>query len=309
MTRRPIRFLVLVLCAAVAFIAASGVLFAQENADCFGCHSDRSLEGSRKGRKMSVFVDEKKFAGSIHGSLSCINCHADLEGKELPHDEDLKPVNCGNCHDKETALHAKSLHGQAIARGDELAPHCSDCHGKHDIVAVKGKDSPVAPLKVPFLCGKCHQEGGPVQKARVIHQDHILENFSESIHGEGLLKKGLIVAPNCASCHTAHSILPHTDPSSSIARIRRRKCPIHSPSPKSSSPVLRRAASSSECSSSLQSMNDSMSGWSTRSTAMFAPRRRPPRPDTSFSVHGGYFRDTSLEKCGNCPSWKSQTAG
>ena len=26
-----------------------------------------------------------------------------------------------------------------------------------------------------------------------------------SIHGEGLLQKGLIVAPNCASCHTAHS--------------------------------------------------------------------------------------------------------
>jgi hypothetical protein len=57
-----------------------------------------------------------------------------------------------------------------------------------------------------------------VQRQRAIHQDHILENFSESIHGEGLLKKGLIVAPNCASCHTAHSILPHTDPASSISR-------------------------------------------------------------------------------------------
>jgi uncharacterized protein with PIN domain len=83
---------------------------------------------------------------------------------------------------------------------------------------VKDKNSPVFPLKIPFTCGKCHQEGAPVQQQRVIHQDHILENFSESIHGEGLLKKGLIVAPNCASCHTAHSILPHTDPASSIAR-------------------------------------------------------------------------------------------
>ena len=45
-----------------------------------------------------------------------------------------------------------------------------------------------------------------------------LENYSESIHGEGLLKKGLIVAPNCATCHTPHSILPHTDPQSSISR-------------------------------------------------------------------------------------------
>ena len=76
----------------------------------------------------------------------------------------------------------------------------------------------VSPLKVPFTCGKCHREGSIVQKQRTIHQDSIIENFSESIHGEGLLKKGLIVAPNCATCHTAHSILPHTDPASSIAR-------------------------------------------------------------------------------------------
>jgi hypothetical protein len=57
-----------------------------------------------------------------------------------------------------------------------------------------------------------------VQQQRVIHQDHILENYSESIHGVGLLKKGLIVAATCVSCHTAHSILPHRDPASSIAR-------------------------------------------------------------------------------------------
>ena len=57
-----------------------------------------------------------------------------------------------------------------------------------------------------------------MQTQRPIEQHNILENYSESIHGEGLLKKGLIVAPNCASCHTPHSILPHTDPNSSIAR-------------------------------------------------------------------------------------------
>ena len=59
---------------------------------------------------------------------------------------------------------------------------------------VKDPASPVSPLKVPFTCGKCHQEGTAVMRQRSIHQDHILENYSESIHGEGLLKKGLIVA-------------------------------------------------------------------------------------------------------------------
>jgi hypothetical protein len=83
---------------------------------------------------------------------------------------------------------------------------------------VKDARSAVAPLKVPFVCGQCHQEGTPVSRTRTIPQDNILENYSESIHGEALLKKGLAVAPNCATCHTAHSILPHTDPASSINR-------------------------------------------------------------------------------------------
>jgi uncharacterized protein with PIN domain len=202
--------------AAAVLIAAGAV--AQEDSECLDCHSDRTLTGQRKGRTVPVFVDEKKFGASVHASLECVTCHADLEGKELPHEGDLAPVDCGTCHDAIQGEHAKSLHGKAVARGDALAPHCNDCHGAHEILPVKDLRSPVSPLRVPFLCGKCHQEGSPVQRQRDIHQDHILENFSESIHGEGLLRKGLIVAPNCASCHTPHSILPHTDPSSSIAR-------------------------------------------------------------------------------------------
>ena len=203
----------------VAFLAlAFTSSFAQENGDCLACHNDNSLTGHRKGKTISVFVDEKRFGSSTHGSLACISCHKDLEGKELPHGEDLSAVDCGTCHTKEQELHAKSLHGKAIAKGDPLAPLCKDCHGAHDILPASNPRSRVAPLQVPFLCGKCHREGSPVMQQRAIHQDHILENFSESIHGEGLLRKGLIVAPNCATCHTAHSILPHTDPASSIAR-------------------------------------------------------------------------------------------
>jgi hypothetical protein len=193
-------------------------LRAQENTDCFSCHSDKTLKGTKKGKSISVFVDEKKYSGSMHASLTCVSCHTDLVGKEFPHEEELAPVDCGTCHAVEQEQHAKSLHGQAIKRGDPLAPHCKDCHGNHEILSAKDAHSPVSPLKVPFTCGKCHQEGSPVQKTHTIHQDNILQNYSESIHGEGLLKKGLIVAPNCATCHTAHSILPHTDPTSSISR-------------------------------------------------------------------------------------------
>jgi hypothetical protein len=185
---------------------------------CLACHGDKSLTSKRGVRTISRFVDGKKFAGSVHSTLGCTACHADLEGKDLPHETPLAKVNCGNCHSQEQEQHSRSLHGKAIARGDPLAPRCVDCHGNHDIVAVKDPRSAVAPLKVPFVCGRCHREGTQVQASRQIPQHDILENYSESIHGEGLLKKGLIVAPNCASCHTPHSILPHTDPNSSIAR-------------------------------------------------------------------------------------------
>jgi len=185
---------------------------------CLACHGDKGMSTTRAGKTVSLFVDPKKFSSSIHAGLGCTGCHADLEGKELPHDTPLARVNCGTCHSSEQEQHARSLHGKAIARGDPLAPRCVDCHGNHDIVPVKDPRSAVGPLKVPFVCGRCHQEGTPVQRNRPIPEDHILENYSESIHGEALLKKGLAVAPNCASCHTPHLILPHTDPASSIAR-------------------------------------------------------------------------------------------
>src|SRR5579859_778379 len=189
----------------------------QPGAECLACHGDKTVTTTRAGKTVSLFVDAQKFGTSIHASFGCTGCHADLEGKEFPHDTP-KPVKCGTCHSTEQEQHAKSLHGKAIARGDALAPHCVSCHGNHAIYAVKDPRSAVAPLKVPFVCGQCHREGTPVSRNRPIPQDNILENYSESLHGEALLKKGLAVAPNCATCHTAHSILPHTDPASSINR-------------------------------------------------------------------------------------------
>ena len=189
----------------------------QPGAECLACHGEKSMSTTRAGRTVSLYVDGKKFASSIHGSFGCTGCHADLEGKELPHEKPAR-VKCGTCHATEQEQYVRSLHGKAIARGDPLAPSCVNCHGNHDIVPVKDSRSAVAPLKVPFICGQCHQEGTPVSRNRPIPQDNILENYSESIHGEALLKKGLSVAPNCATCHTAHLILPHTDPASSINR-------------------------------------------------------------------------------------------
>ena len=105
----------------------------------------RTLTKKRAGKTVSLYVDQAKFEASVHGKQLCIGCHADLKGKELPHDETLKPATCRSCHPVETGQHENSLHGKAIARGDELAPHCINCHGNHEIVAVKDPRSPVQP--------------------------------------------------------------------------------------------------------------------------------------------------------------------
>ncbi len=71
-------------------------------------------------------------------------------------------------------------------------------------------------MNVPLLCGQCHREGTPVSRFRDIPQESILENYVDSIHGVGLFEKGLTVTAVCTSCHSAHEILPHTDPRSTI---------------------------------------------------------------------------------------------
>ncbi len=206
------------LSAAVLWLLLTTPALCQESGDCLMCHGDRDLEKKRGGRTISLFVEETAFSASVHGSMTCTACHADLDGVELPHAETLATVDCGLCHDDVQAMYRECLHGKAAARGDPLAPRCRDCHGAHEILPVDAPGSAVGPLRVPFVCGTCHREGAPVQRQRAIHQDHIIENYTESIHGEGLLRKGLVVSATCASCHSAHQILPHTDARSTISR-------------------------------------------------------------------------------------------
>jgi DnaJ-class molecular chaperone len=183
------------LLAGFLLLALSAVsALAQENGDCLTCHADKDLAKQRGGRTVSLFVDEKKFAAAAHGTQACIGCHADLKGAEFPHAENLARPTCTKCHGKEVADNAASMHGRAEARRDAKAPTCADCHGKaHDIVPRSDPRSPVTAARVPMLCGKCHHEGTSVSRQFDIPQDRIFENYSESIHGEALMKKGLTV--------------------------------------------------------------------------------------------------------------------
>jgi cytochrome b subunit of formate dehydrogenase len=196
-------------------VSATGV-WAQSAEDCMMCHEDPDLTTERDGLEVSLFVHEDGFRRSVHGEFECVDCHADLMDAEFPHPEHTERVECGMCHDEIAEIYAGSLHGRAVEEGATLAPHCWDCHGAHDILPAESPGSNVTKFKIPFMCGRCHKEGTEVTRTYDIPQDSVLTHYSLSIHGEGLFKKGLTGTAVCTDCHTAHNVLPHTDPRSSI---------------------------------------------------------------------------------------------
>jgi cytochrome b subunit of formate dehydrogenase len=198
----------------------SGTLLAQEAEDCLLCHEDPQLTKSENGEVVSLYVDLARYQVSVHGQqgIGCTDCHQDLIDAEFPHEPELSPVDCGFCHDEVVDRYRQSLHGQAAAAGERLAPRCWDCHGAHDILPPADEDSRTNRFNIPFMCGTCHKEGTPVTRTYNIPQDSILAHYSLSIHGEGMYKRGLTISAVCTDCHTAHFVLPHTDPRSTIYR-------------------------------------------------------------------------------------------
>jgi cytochrome b subunit of formate dehydrogenase len=183
---------------------------------CAACH-DAGRRAKREAGMPPNF-DAAALQASPHAGQECTACHADLAKKELPHAEKLAKVDCGGCHPDQQTQYEASLHGRAVGRGDKLAPTCKSCHGTHNVLRPSAPNSPTSTMQIPKLCGGCHREGTPVSQTRNIPQTNILGNYMDSIHGEGLFKRGLTVTAVCTSCHTSHFVLPHTDNRSSIAK-------------------------------------------------------------------------------------------
>ncbi len=203
-----------------AFGPAIGRIYAQWDEDCMMCHEDPDLTKERNGRTVSMFIDTSVFSGSVHHSNSCVSCHSDIDVDDLPHPENLNPVNCGSCHTEQMANNRRGTHGQALLMNDPNAPSCKECHGNHDILHYTDPESRTYKMNIPFLCGKCHREGEIVARIYDVSEHNIVENYTQGIHGKGLFEAGLIVTATCNDCHGNHLVLPHTSPNSSISASR-----------------------------------------------------------------------------------------
>jgi len=195
---------------------------APTNDDCLACHGDAALK--RDNGKALDFSAES-YAKSVHGvaGASCTDCHADLATAELPHGEKVAPVACATCHDAQGASYDKSFHAEshrkaAEAKTTSKAALCVDCHGTHGILPSKDTESATNHFKLPGTCLKCH--GDPKIYKPQPHESGMPTSFADSIHGRALLKSGLNVAPNCATCHGAHEILRPKDPASAVNRTK-----------------------------------------------------------------------------------------
>lgn len=207
-----------IFCAVLLILILSPFLaLAQSNEDCEACHSDRDLTTERRGRTVSLYVDFQRFGQSVHQMMECINCHQDAAVDEFPHAERLEKINCGMCHDKADEEFYEGIHGRALRRGAPYAPTCAECHGEHYILPPTDVRSRTYKMNIPVLCGKCHREGAPVARVYNIPEHDILTNYSQSIHGEGLFKQGLIVTATCNDCHGNHLVLPHTNSRSTVS--------------------------------------------------------------------------------------------
>ena len=139
-----------------------------DNSECLGCHTK---------------INERKFAQSVHGALSCNGCHWDIidvkahlkaKGSKIQ----AEPITCHRCHKREGAEHYASAHFINDVQ-------CKDCHKEiHEMTAWKGDK-----VRVIEKCTTCHSDDG----------------YAESVHGEGVLG-GNPDSPTCSDCHGLHKI-------------------------------------------------------------------------------------------------------
>jgi cytochrome b subunit of formate dehydrogenase len=195
-------------------------------ATCGRCHGQKFLMESN-GESAQPFIS---YQSSVHGravangsqkAAVCTDCHGVHE--ILPASDPKSPISkfavastCGKCHVDVANTFNVSIHGQALTRGNALAPTCTDCHGIHSIKPHTDPNSPVAEKNLSRdICARCH-EGVRLSQEFGVPGNRVTSYF-DSYHGlasEG----GSVVAANCSSCHGVHDILPSSDPRSTINR-------------------------------------------------------------------------------------------
>lgn len=184
------------------------------DADCLECHGISGYtvyakdHKGEKGRRLDI--NAESLSASVHGKLTCLNCHADI--KQVPHSkDDLAAVDCVDCHlslgagtapsrkswlgvDEisivaQTRHYTRSIHAD---KAKENNARCADCHTAHYVYPPDDPRSSVHRLNSPEMCGSCHAEA--------------FRDYRTSVHGMALKTPWKGESATCVDCHSSHEI-------------------------------------------------------------------------------------------------------
>jgi predicted CXXCH cytochrome family protein len=134
--------------------------------------------------------------------------------------ESLKTDQCVRCHTGEDNLPA-DLSKEDVHLRPGLS--CAGCHGGNP--EAEDGDASMSPdagfvgvpskREIPLFCGKCHSNIEVMRKYLPRVATDQVEQYWTSQHGK-LLVKGDAKVADCASCHSAHGILPASDSRSTV---------------------------------------------------------------------------------------------
>ena len=192
---------------------------------CTSCHIDitdllKHMKKEIKVQKVQCERCHKKqnseHYASVHAEkgVTCAQCHTDIHTHTYwKNDKRIAVAKCVQCHDKES-VYRKSVHGKAVAAGNKDSAACHDCHNLHAIDKLGGAADHKGREFHTKVCMKCHSDQKMMARNNVTAV--AVKSYMESYHGKNYRLGFPDKVAGCADCHTAHSILPKSDPLSSI---------------------------------------------------------------------------------------------
>jgi cytochrome b subunit of formate dehydrogenase len=182
---------------------------------CARCHRPGEAAATRIPSRFGDIVGSYEM--SIHGkgliesglvvTATCTSCHG--AHSELPAEDEgskVHPANvaitCGECHHGIEEQFRGSIHWPGVGEptGEHELPTCEDCHTSHTISRTDRADFR---LLMMDQCGRCHESEA--------------ETFFDTYHGK-VSRLGEERAAKCYDCHGTHSILPPSEPASTLSR-------------------------------------------------------------------------------------------
>lgn len=179
------------------------------NDACLACHgAPGQLYTFPNGDTISISIDADVYDHAVHMNLACQVCHTNIS--EYPHPPNpaqsareytLQYANtCANCHPSQASAVMDNAHARLAAEGNPNTPVCADCHDPHEQPSIEkdaqGNPAPSEHANIANTCAKCHST--------------IVDEYRQSVHGQGVFEQNNPDTPACDQCHGIHNLTQPT---------------------------------------------------------------------------------------------------